>query len=73
MIRICEKSLLELLMYRQRPKIIEARIRRSGHLYGYTSDKMHWIRYNHQQIECNGFYNWFTKTDGPLGFKKKNN
>jgi hypothetical protein len=73
MIRVCEKSLLELLMYRQRPKMIESRIRKTGHLHGYTQDQMHWIRYNHQQVEYKGFYNWFTKTDGPLGFKKKNN
>ena len=70
--QVCEKSLIGLLMYRQRHKLIESQITKKGHLHGYSIDNLNWIRYNHQQIEYKGFYNWFTKIDGPIGYKKKN-
>lgn len=73
--KYCEKSILNILLYRNNRKLIEKKISMGKYSFpnNYHPRHLNWIRYQHQQIEIMGLHNWFAKSDGPLGFESYNN
>jgi len=65
--KICEKSIFNILMYRQHKMIMQNREKMCKNIQNFENSTFKWVGYQSKQIDIMGFDEWYNHTDGPFG------